>query len=119
MTNVLVVSRDIAQGQHIASQDLTTKQVNTDSGIASIATEDKGTVLGQVAAVPIPGGTVLNPEAITSSVIPAKGLALVGVTVSYAKLPAEPLRAGDMIRIVDTPRDQDDSPVQGPITSNA
>ena len=67
--------------------------------------------------MPIPSGTVLNPNAVTSAVIPTKGLTLVGVTVSYAKLPAEPLRAGDMVRIVDTPRDQDDSPVQGPITS--
>lgn len=119
VTNVLVVSQDIAQGQQITSQDLTTKQVNADAGIASVAVEDKATVVGQVAAVPIPSGTVLNPNAVTSAVIPTKGLTLVGVTVSYAKLPAEPLRAGDMVRIVDTPRDQDDSPVQGPITSKA
>lgn len=119
VTNVLVVSHDIEQGQQIASQDLTTKQINTDAGIASVAAEDKASVVGQVAAVPIPSGTVLNPNAVTSAVIPTTGLTLVGVTVSYAKLPAEPLRAGDMVRIVDTPRDQDDSPVQGPITSKA
>ncbi|GAA3132902.1 MULTISPECIES: SAF domain-containing protein [Rhodococcus erythropolis group] len=119
VTNVLVVSHDIAQGQQITSQDLTTKQVNADAGIASVAVEDKASVVGQAAAVPIPSGTVLNPNAVTTAVIPGKGLTLVGVTVSYSKLPAEPLRAGDQVRIVDTPRDQDDSPVQGPITSKA
>lgn len=109
VTNVLVVSHDIAQGQQITSQDLTTKQVNADAGIASVAVEDKASVVGQAAAVPIPSGTVLNPNAVTTAVIPGKGLTLVGVTVSYSKLPAEPLRAGDQVRIVDTPRDQDDS----------
>ena len=44
---------------------------------------------------------------------------MVGITVAIGKLPAEPLLAGDNVRIVDTPRDQDDSPVQGPVTANA
>ncbi len=103
VTNVLVVSQDIAQGQQITSQDLTTKQVNADAGIASVAVEDKATVSDRLQPCQFRAEPFLTPNAITSAVIPTKGLTLVGVTVSYAKLPAEPLRAGDMVRIVDTP----------------
>lgn len=119
VTDVIVVSGDIKQGQQITSQDLSTAQINSDAGLSIVPIEQKSSVVGKVAAVPLPAGTVLNPNSVTDAVIPGKGLTVVGITVAYSKLPAQELQPGDFVRIVDTPRDQDDAPVQGPIASKA
>ena len=41
---------------------------------------------------------------------PATGESIVGVALATGKLPAEPLRAGDRVRLVQTPADQADVP---------
>lgn len=118
-STILVLARDVPQGQIITSDDLKTAEMNSDSTIATVAAADKGRVVGQSAAVPLQGGSALNPSSVTNAVIPSGDNTLVGITVTIGKLPAEPLLAGDNVRIVDTPRDQDDSPVQGPVVANA
>lgn len=118
-TTVLTLNKSVQQGHEITADDLSSVTINTDSGLSAIPLTQQGDVIGKVAAVPLSEGSVLNPKDVTVGLIPAEGQTLVGVTVSYDKMPAEPLVAGDLIRLVDTPRDQDDSPSQGPITTNA
>lgn len=116
---VLVAAGDISQGQQIERGDLTTATVNADSGLTAVPSDQIDTITGTSAAVTIPAGTVINPNAVTDTLVPPPGQTLVGITATYNKLPATTLQPGDYVRIVDTPRDQDDPPVQGPITSNA
>ena len=118
-STILVLARDVPQGETITADDLKTAEVNSDSTIATVAAVDKGRIVGQSAAIPLQIGSALNPSSVTSAVIPSGENTLVGITVTVGKLPAEPLLAGDNVRIVDTPRDQDDSPVQGPVVANA
>ena len=47
---------------------------------------------------------------------PAAGQSIVGVALQPARLPAEPLKAGDRIRIVDTPASQGEPPASSPQT---
>jgi len=49
-------------------------------------------------------------------VLPATGQSLVGVALQSAQQPAEPLQAGDRIRIVDTPASQAEPPASTPQT---
>lgn len=118
-TEVLVVAADVAQGQPITATDLRTAAVNTDSGLAVLPASQESAVIGKLAAKPLSTGDLLNADMVTNAVIPADGQTLVGVTVALPKLPAEPLQPGDLVRIVDTPRDQDNAPVQGPIATRA
>jgi Flp pilus assembly protein CpaB len=118
-STILVLARDVPQGETITADDLKTAEVNSDSTIATVAAVDKGRIVGQSAAIPLQIGSALNPSSVTNAVIPSGENTLVGITVTVGKLPAEPLLAGDNVRIVDTPRDQDDSPVQGPVVANA
>ncbi|MCZ4278542.1 SAF domain-containing protein [Rhodococcoides yunnanense] len=118
-STILVLARDVPQGETITTDDLKTAEVNSDATIATVPATDKASVVGQSAAVPLLSGSALNPSSVTNAVIPSGDNTLVGITVAIGKLPAEPLLAGDNVRIVDTPRDQDDSPVQGPVTANA
>lgn len=118
-TTVLVAATDIAQGTQLGRDDLTTAVINSDAAISSIAADQIDTIVGTSAAVAIPAGTVVAPHAVTEATIPPVGQTLVGITVAYAKLPGSPMQPGDRIRLVDTPRDQDDAPVQEPVKTNA
>jgi hypothetical protein len=117
--DILVLARDVPQGQMFTSDDFTSATVNTDAGLHVISASDLAAIVGRAASTNLASGTVLNPNTITDAVIPGKGLTMVGITVGADKLPATPLLIGDDIRIIDTPRDQDNSPVQAPISSNA
>ncbi|KZM70535.1 flagella basal body P-ring formation protein FlgA [Nocardia terpenica] len=118
-TQVLVLARNVAQGGRIDAADLTVATVNTDSGLQVVPSDKRGAVIGLAAVQPLTAGQLLVASMLTDAVVPGRGQTLVGVTVAPAKLPAEPLRAGDYVRLVDTPRDQDSAPVQAPIASNA
>lgn len=118
-SQVLVMAKPVQQGQTISAGDLKTAEINSDSGLAAVPQGQQSQVVGRVAAVPLSAGTVLNPSDVTVGLIPGPEQSLVGITVSQDKMPAAELVAGDIIRLVDTPRDQDDSPAQGPITTEA
>lgn len=118
-TELLVLSNEVEQGHPIESEDLTVKEVNSDSGIGGIPASDRARIIGMRPVSGMPAGTVLLPSAVTDEVVPGEGLTLVGITVAYHQRPSVPVVAGDMIRIVDTPRAQDNAPVAGPINSKA
>ncbi|MBF6333630.1 SAF domain-containing protein [Nocardia transvalensis] len=117
--DVLVLAKDIQQGHVITAADLATVHVNTDAGLHVVLAADQARVVGKTVSTNLPEGTLLNPSSLTDGVLPPKGKSLVGITVALDKLPATALMPGDMVQLVDTPRDQDSSPVQAPTTSNA
>src|SRR5690606_9114828 len=45
-----------------------------------------------------------------AELVPGQGQAMVGVAVTRAQLPSEPLRPGDVIRVVETPGSQEAAP---------
>ncbi|MDA3637393.1 SAF domain-containing protein [Rhodococcus sp. C-2] len=118
-TDVLVLARDVQQGQIIESKDLTVKTVNVDADLGALSAGERGRVIGMSAGTRLPAGTVLMPAAVTDQVVPGEGLTMVGITVGYPHLPSEAILPGDMIRVVDTPREGDDPPVTGPINTKA
>ncbi len=118
-TDILVLSKEVQQGHVIVSGDLAVKQVNSDAGLGGVPVGEKSKIVGRVASMRMPAGTVLLPSAVTDQVVPGRGLSIVGITVTYSHLPSEPIVPGDMVRVVDTPRDNDDPPVQGPINTKA
>lgn len=118
-TDILVLADEVQQGQPITASDLTTKEINSDANLGAIPVDQRDKVIGKLASSRMPAGTVLLPTAVTDQVVPGEGLTMVGVTVTYPHLPSEPIVPGDMVRLVDTPREQDNPPVQGPINTTA
>lgn len=51
-------------------------------------------------------GTLLSPDQVGPDVIPGPGQTVIGVAVGQGRLPAEPLRPGDRVRLVETSSDQ-------------
>ncbi|MFE9575078.1 SAF domain-containing protein [Nocardia sp. NPDC006044] len=118
-TDVLVLAKDVAQGHKLTADDLKVTTVNTDAGLQVVPRTMEYSVLGLAAARPLGAGDLLNAKMLANAVVPGADQTLVGITVAAGKLPATPLLPGDLVQLVDTPRDGDNAPVQAPITSNA
>jgi hypothetical protein len=118
-TGVLAVARDVQPGQVLTRTDLTVAHVNPDPALAPVSASRLTQLVGQRAAVALRAGSLLTAAAVTAQVLPATGQSLVGVALLPAQLPAEPLQAGDRIRIVDTPASQAEPPATTPHTIGA
>lgn len=107
---VLVVGADITRGDVIEPGDLVVARVTPDPSLRPVAAERLDDVVGLRAAVDMPVGSLLTDAAVTERVVPAEGESVVGVALASAQLPARPLAPGDPVRIVQTPRAQEDLP---------
>lgn len=113
---VVAVARDVQPGEVIERADLTVADVSTDATLRPVSASRLSDIVGQRAAVTLTAGSLLTDAAVTEKVLPAAGQSLVGVALQPAQLPAEPLVAGDRIRIVDTPASQGEPPASTPQT---
>lgn len=107
---VLTLRQDVARGEVIEASDLTVARINGDPALRTVSESEQGTIVGQRAAVDLSAGSILTPQSTTTELSPAAGQSLVGVTLTPAQLPSHALTAGDQVRIVATPREQDDPP---------
>ncbi|RIQ33609.1 SAF domain-containing protein [Jiangella rhizosphaerae] len=111
---VIAVREDVARGEQITADDLTTANINADPALDPIPESRENDVIGQYASVDLPAGTLVTENSFSGSIQPGEGQSMVGVAVTTAQLPSEPLRPGDTVRIVDTPNPQDDPPGSTP-----
>ena len=113
---VVAVAQDVQPGEVIERTDLTVADVSPDPALTPVSASRLTELIGQRAAVALTAGSLLTDAAVTEQVLPAAGQSLVGVALQSAQLPAEPLQAGDRIRIVDTPASQAEPPASTPQT---
>jgi flagella basal body P-ring formation protein FlgA len=113
---VVAVARDVQPGELIERTDLTVADVSVDPALTPVPAARLTELVGQRAAVALSAGSLLTDAAVSEQVLPAAGQSLVGVALQSAQLPAEPLQAGDRIRIVDTPASQGEPPASTPQT---
>jgi hypothetical protein len=116
---VLVLSADVERGTLIESTDITVARIGVDPAVTPVPESRRDQVVGKHAARDLAAGSLLTPGSVTDQVIPAAGESLVGVTLTHAQLPARPVRPGDVVRVVNTPRAQDDPPTGEPGTLKA
>ncbi|WP_051426542.1 SAF domain-containing protein [Jiangella gansuensis] len=112
--DVIALSNDVARGEIIEESDLTTASINADPSLQPIRDTRLGEIAGQYATSDLSAGGLLTEGDFDDLVQPAEGEAMVGVAVTSAQLPAEALRPGDIVRIVDTPNAQDEPPSDTP-----
>ncbi|GAA4757596.1 hypothetical protein GCM10023328_46840 [Modestobacter marinus] len=118
-TAVIAVGQDVERGSVIEAQDLTVAQINSDPALQTVPQSQLDSLIGQRAAVDLAAGSVLTPSSTTTEVIPAQGQSLVGVSLTPAQLPGQPLLTGDEVRVIATPRDQEDVPATAPASYTA
>ena len=116
---VVAVRADIERGDVIAQSNLVEARINGDPALATVPFDQVGSLVGKRAAVDLHAGGLISPSSVTDVVLPASGQAIVGVALTPAQRPAYPLRAGDVVRIIFTPRPQDDLPRGTPTSVKA
>lgn len=112
--SVVALSDDVQRGEILEEGDLTTAAITPDPALRTVPADQLQDLLGQRAATDLTAGSILTPNGVTTALIPTAGSTVVGVAVTAAQLPSQPLTAGDTIRIVDTPRPADEPPAGTP-----
>ena len=116
---VLAVRAPLDRGEVIGPDDLVTANINADPALRTMPAAEREQVVGKRAAVDLAAGTLITPESVTVVTIPAAGRSLVGLSLTAGQLPAQPLRQGATVRLVDTPRAQEDPPAGSPTATTA
>lgn len=100
---VLVVARHVAVGQKIAKEDLAGADLSVDPRVASVLVSQADSVLGKVALVDLPEGTLLGPRQVGAQLSVGEGEVLVPVSAKIGQLPATGVVPGQRVWLVPTP----------------
>jgi len=111
---VIAVVNDVQRGALITADDVAVANLAPDPALAPIPAERIDEVTGQRAAADLVAGTLLTGAAVTASVVPAAGEAVVGVALTPGQMPGEPLVPGDIILIAATTGPGDAIAAQAP-----
>jgi hypothetical protein len=103
---VVVITGAVPAFGVITAGDLGVADVSVPAGVHVIPGSQLGQVAGEIAAVALRPGTLLNPADLTAAQPPASGQVLIPVPVKPETLPASGLAPGDRVLVVPTPGDQ-------------
>lgn len=96
---VMVATRDIAVGERITEEALSTTPVASE-GTLLIPASQAAVLSGQHARVAISAGQLLDTSMLTSSALLQPGSVAVGAALATGRVPASGLQAGDVVRLV-------------------
>lgn len=111
-SSVLALRADVNRGETIEASDLVAAQIPNDPALEPVPEADRERVVGQKAARDLNIGSLLTSDAFAGQIIPGPGETLVGVALTPAQMPATGIRPGDRVRIVNTPREQENLPAK-------
>lgn len=94
---VFVVASTVERGATFTAADLTTITVTPGQRIDGYTPTEAGQVIGKVAAVTLPKGTLITHAAVVTQLPVPAGEAVVGIAVKPSQMPATALTAGDEI----------------------
>lgn len=96
---VLVAARDIAAGEPLTEDALTTVPVAAESTL--LVPADRADLLaGQFARLPISAGQLIDTTMLTASSMLTPGHVAVGAALSAGRMPASGLQPGDVVQLV-------------------
>lgn len=104
--DVVAVREPVARGEVIETDDLHVVQIGIDSALNPVPSDRLDEFIGQRAAFDLAAGGLLTNNSTSDEVLPAEGQSVVGVSLTAAMMPSEPIYAGDRVRLVTTPGDQ-------------
>lgn len=100
---VVATRAPVARGQELRAEDLMLVRVNPDPNLRVVPAQELSSLVGDRATTDLVAGTLVAPEQVTEVLPPASGQSVVGVAPEVGFMPAEELRPGDQVRIVQTP----------------
>ncbi len=111
-SSVEVVAARVAieRGAVISDAHLVVTRAAVDPSVPVVPAAELAGLVGKRAASDVAAGTLLSPAQVSDVLPPATGESVVGVALTTGQLPAEPLRPGDRVRLVQTPLAQGEVP---------
>jgi hypothetical protein len=106
--DVVAARNTVPRGQTITREDLMVAKIGVDPALDPVPAERLEALVGQRAAMDLAAGGLLTQQAVSDAVLPAKGAAIVGVSLASGMMPATELHNGDPVRLVSTPGAQGD-----------
>lgn len=100
-TTVLLAGRDIAEGETISSEDLTTAEVALDPRIGFLDPSTRDDVVGQVAARPIRNGTIVQTGDFAATGADEEAEVILGAAMDAGNYPRVGLRPGDLVGLIE------------------
>lgn len=98
----LALARDVEFGAEITEADLTVVSLSSPPGLQPWPASERGRAVGNYATMPLAAGTLLTAAHVTNQPLPAPGEVRLGITMAGERLPAQPVRAGNLVLLVDT-----------------
>jgi hypothetical protein len=99
---VLTVARPVAAGEVIIDADLSVARIVPDAGVAVLSENQRSSVVGHTAAVPLLAGTLLSPKQLGAPAWPPRGQSVVAVAIKAGHAPAG-LTAGSPVTVLVVP----------------
>jgi hypothetical protein len=96
---VLVTARPVAAGAVVSAGDVRAARVAVDESLHPIRAAQRGEVVGQVAALPLPADALITPQMLGVSRWPPAGEALVAVPVKQGQYPPS-VQPGSAVEMV-------------------
>jgi hypothetical protein len=100
---VVAAKSEVARGQIITADDLTTVRVTLDPSLRTVPAAELPSLVGKRATTDLVVGTLVSPDQISAELLPPPGMTVVAVPVPMTLLPPVPIGAGDTVRLVQTP----------------
>jgi flagella basal body P-ring formation protein FlgA len=103
-SEVIAVARTIPLGHRITVDDLRRTRISLDPALEAIPAAQAAQVVGKVATTTLLPGMLLTPRALTPTITPPAGQAIVGLDLAGAQLPlpADQLAPGVQVQLVRT-----------------
>jgi len=98
----LALARDVAYGAELTRDDLVIVRISNPPGLDPWPASEIGRAVGNFATMPLAAGTLLTGAHVTNQRFPAAGEVRLGITLPSDRLPAQRVRAGNLVLLVDT-----------------
>jgi hypothetical protein len=102
---VVAMRETVHRGSTIMAADLGEVRVGDTGGIATVPAALRDSLIGKVAAYDLVQGSLLPANAVTGSLPPDQGKAIIGIRVDTGRAPSGFLTSGSPVRLVVLPPD--------------
>ena len=98
-STVVAMARTVERGAVVSAADLTTVTVGPVPGIATVASADLNSLVGQTALVDLPSGSLVAQSSVGEPVVES-GSAQLGLKLAAGRLPTTPMPAGTTVQLI-------------------
>ena len=106
---VLSLRNPVERGAVVTSSDLAIVQVSSEDLLNLLPADQAAVIVGQIAMTDLSAGTLVTTDLFADRAAIESGSGVVGLALDPGEYPTLALRPGDVVRVVQTPRQGDEA----------